>query len=631
MVHYHHLLPIFLAIFFPFVSTIFSDLAADRAALLRLRSSIRGRTLRWNATSPSPCRWEGVTCNTAINRVVSLRLPGGGLFGQIPENTIGSLTELRNLSLRRNSLSGAIPSDLGSCTELQYLYLQENRFSGDIPDGLFRLTNLLRINLARNNFSGDISANFDKLTNLRALNLENNRFSGSLPELNSLPNLRDVNVSFNNLSGPIPSRLKGFSSGSFSGTLLCDEPLPSCPNHGGSTNHGGSKLSGGAIAGIVVGSVFGLFLALLIIFILWRKCRNREVSQQNERSPIPPSPVKPPEYDFRSPRPYIPREDHGSSNGFSGPIVVNEIPGRATRNVENGDGGLVFVGDSAQMFSLDELLRASAEVLGKGIVGTTYKAYVETGDEVVVKRVKNVCISEEEYTDRIEVLGAMKHENLVPVRGYFYGKEEKLIIFESMPMGSLHSILHENRGSDRAALTWVIRCRIAYGTASGIEYLHSLRSSSSHGNIKSSNIFLKQYYDACVSEYCITRLVSPIPTSDLIGYKAPEVVDSRKVSQKADVYSFGVLLLELLTGKQPRNALQEEGIDLPRWVKSVVKERWSIEVFDPELLRHQNFEEQMVQLLNLAISCTSQHPDRRPSMHEITMQIKNISGVPVSD
>ncbi|XP_071913973.1 probable inactive receptor kinase At5g16590 [Coffea arabica] len=159
----------------------------------------------------------------------------------------------------------------------------------------------------------------------------------------------------------------------------------------------------------------------------------------------------------------------------------------------------------------------------------------------------------------------------------------------------------ENRGSDIAALTWVIRCRIAYGTASGIEYVHSLGSSSSHGNIKSSNIFLKQYYDACVSEYCITRLVSPIPTSDLIGYKAPEVVDSRKVSQKADVYSFGVLLLELLT------------------------------VFDPELLRHQNFEEQMVQLLNLAISCTSQHPDRRISMHEITVQIKNISGAPVSD
>lgn len=188
-----------------------------------------------------------------------------------------------------------------------------------------------------------------------------------------------------------------------------------------------------------------------------------------------------------------------------------------------------------------------------------------------------------------------------------------------------------NRGTDRAALTWVIRSRIALGTASGIEYLHSLGSNISHGNIKSSNIFLKQYYDACISEYCITKFVSPMSPSNLVGYKAPEVVDSRKVSQKADVYSFGVLLLELLTGKEPRKALDEEGIDLPSWVKSVVKERWAIEVFDPELLRHQNSEEQMVQLLNLALSCASQHPDKRPSMNEITVQIKKISGVPVSD
>lgn len=110
------------------------------------------------------------------------------------------------------------------------------------------------------------------------------------------------------------------------------------------------------------------------------------------------------------------------------------------------------------------------------------------------------------------------------------------------------------------------------------------------------------------------------------GYRAPEVTDPGKVSQKADVYSFGVLLLELLTGKAPTQAvLNDEGIDLPRWVQSVVQEEWTSEVFDPELLRYQEtVEEEMVQLLQLAIDCVDQNPDRRPSMAEVTSRIDEL-------
>lgn len=207
-----------------------SDLAADRAALLRFRAAVGGRTLGWNATSPSPCDWDGVACNATIDRVVSVRLPGDGLTGQITVNSIGRLTELRNLSLWSNSLSGTIPSDLGSCVNLRSLYLQGNEFSGEIPEGLFGLTNLFCLNVAGNNFSGTISENFNNLSTLRALYLENNQFSGSLPELENLSNLREFNVSFNSLSGPIPSRLRRFSSQSFLGNSLCDEPLNACPD-----------------------------------------------------------------------------------------------------------------------------------------------------------------------------------------------------------------------------------------------------------------------------------------------------------------------------------------------------------------------------------------------------------------
>lgn len=183
-----------------------------------------------------------------------------------------------------------------------------------------------------------------------------------------------------------------------------------------------------------------------------------------------------------------------------------------------------------------------------------------------------------------------------------------------------------NKGAGRTPLNWEIRSGIALGAARGIEYLHSQGPNVSHGNIKSSNILLTKSYDARVSDFGLAHLVGPSSTPNRVaGYRAPEVTDPRKVSQKADVYSFGVLLLELLTGKAPTHALlNEEGVDLPRWVQSIVKEEWTSEVFDMELLRYQNIEEEMVQLLQLGIDCAAQYPDNRPSMLEVTRRIEEL-------
>lgn len=190
-----------------------------------------------------------------------------------------------------------------------------------------------------------------------------------------------------------------------------------------------------------------------------------------------------------------------------------------------------------------------------------------------------------------------------------------------------------NKGAGRTPLTWEIRSTIALGTARGIEYLHSQGPNISHGNIKSSNILLTKSYEARVSDFGLAHLVGPSSTPNRVaGYRAPEVTDPRKVSQKADVYSFGVLLLELLTGKAPTHALlNEEGVDLPRWVQSIVREEWTSEVFDLELLRYQNVEEEMVQLLQLAIDCAAQYPDKRPSMSEVTVRIEELCRSSVRD
>ncbi|PPD88854.1 hypothetical protein GOBAR_DD14211 [Gossypium barbadense] len=204
---------------------------------------------------------------------------------------------------------------------------------------------------------------------------------------------------------------------------------------------------------------------------------------------------------------------------------------------------------------------------------------------------------------------------------------QNLIIFRERAEGIRSGgSIEGNKGAGRTPLNWDTRSSIALGAAKGIAYLHSKGPGISHGNIKSSNILLTTSYEARVSDFGLAQLSGPTSTPNRVdGYRAPEVTDARKVSQKADVYSFGVLLLELLTGKAPTHALtNEEGVDLPRWVQSVVREEWTAEVFDLELLRYQNVEEDMVQLLQLAINCTAQYPDKRPAMDEVTSQIEEL-------
>uniref|UniRef100_A0A6N2LN34 Protein kinase domain-containing protein n=1 Tax=Salix viminalis TaxID=40686 RepID=A0A6N2LN34_SALVM len=609
------------------------DLSPDHSALLSLRSAVRGRTLLWNSSLPSPCSWTGVQCEQ--NRVTVLRLPGFALTGEIPLGVFSNLTQLRTLSLRLNALTGNLPQDLANCKSLRNLYLQGNLFSGEIPDFLFSLKDLVRLNLAENNFTGEISPGFNNFTRLGTLFLEDNSLSGSLPDL-KLQKLKQFNVSNNLLNGSITGIFKGFGPSSFGGTSLCGKPLPDCKASRGaivvpSIPNGGvegkrKKLSGGAIAGIVIGSIVGLLLIVLILMFLRRK-----KSSSKSRS-IDIASIKQ-EMEIQGDKPIVDAENGGGyGSGYSVAAAA------AAAMVGSGKGGdlnsagakkLVFFGKAPRVFDLEDLLRASAEVLGKGSFGTAYKAVLEMGTVVAVKRLRDVTISEREFREKIETVGAMDHENLVPLRAYYYSRDEKLLVYDYMSMGSLSALLHGNKGGGRTPLDWKIRSGIALATAHGIEYLHSQGPSVSHGNIKSSNILLTQSYDARVSDFGLAHLVGPTSTPNRVaGYRAPEVTDPRKVSQKADVYSFGVLLLELLTGKAPSHALlNEEGVDLPRWVQSIVREEWTSEVFDAELLRYQNVEEEMVQLLQLGVDCAAQYPDNRPSMSDVTRRIEELCRV----
>ncbi|KAJ4830611.1 hypothetical protein Tsubulata_047264, partial [Turnera subulata] len=408
------------------------DLAADRAALLTLRSAVGGRTFRWNASQPTPCNWAGVKCEG--NRVTVLRLPGVALTGTLPSGIFSNLTEIRTLSLRLNSLTGPLPSDLADCKTLRNLYLQGNRFSGEIPAFLFQLGDLVRLNLASNNFSGEIPTGLDKLKRLRTLYLENNQLSGSIPAL-EVKKLEQFNVSFNQLNGSIPARFKGFELSAFEGNSLCGKPLDACAgdDEGGSSivvpstpsrdgKPGKKKLSGGAIAGIVIGSVLGFILIVLVLIFLCRK-----KSRSKSRS-IDIASIKQQELEIPGEKPLAEAENGGGGgSGYANSYSVAAAAAAAMvgsgKGADLNGGGakkLVFFGKAAKVFDLEDLLRASAEVLGKGTFGTAYKAVLEVGTVVAVKRLKDVTITEKEFREKIETVGAMDHENLVPLRAYYY-------------------------------------------------------------------------------------------------------------------------------------------------------------------------------------------------------------------
>jgi hypothetical protein len=390
------------------------DLASDRAALLALRVAVKGRLLLWKVTDATPCNWTGVRC--LEERVTELRLPGTGLAGPLPLG-IGNLTQLITLSLRANALTGPIPPDFANLAFLQNLFLQNNFFSSEIPGFMYDMQSLVRLILANNNFSGEISPRINNLTKLGTLFLESNNLTGSIPDIDIGP-LAQFNVSFNRLTGPVPKRLSVQPTTAFEGNSLCGKPLQACP---GSRN----KLSGGAIAGIVIGSCGGLARVCVVLIVLCQR-KSRGKSDSKDLAAAKRGEVENPRE-----KSMVESESTSASAEYSKGSVRN-----------GASKSLVFFANVGKEFDLEDLLRASAEVLGKGTFGTAYKATLESGMTVVVKRLKEVTVSEKEFRERIDEIGRMVHVNLVPLRAYYYSREERLLVYDCLPLGSLSALLH---------------------------------------------------------------------------------------------------------------------------------------------------------------------------------------------
>uniref|UniRef100_A0A803Q6R5 Protein kinase domain-containing protein n=1 Tax=Cannabis sativa TaxID=3483 RepID=A0A803Q6R5_CANSA len=528
---------------------------------MRLKSTIDPLdSLPWRGSTEQVCQWKGVK-ECMNGRVSKLVLEYLNLTGVLDQKILDRLDQLRVLSFKGNSINGQIP-DLSGLANLKSLFLNQNNFSGDFPASISGLHRLKVVVLADNQISGKIPATLLNLRRLYFLDLRNNLLTGEIPPFNQT-SLRFFNVSNNKLSGAIPvtSSLVRFNSSSFSGNVdLCGVQIQN-------------------------------------------PCGN-EVSLSPSISPFSP---------------LIPSSRKSSSKRTR---LIKIIAGTA------GGAAILLIWDQQMNYSLEDLLKASAETLGRGSIGSTYKAVMESGFIVTVKRLKDAKYPRlDEFRRQMEVIGRLRHPNLVPLRAYFQAREERLLVYDYFPNGSLFSLIHGSRTSGGGKpLHWTSCLKIAEDLGSGLLYIHQ-SSGLTHGNLKSSNVLLGSDFESCLTDYGLTSFRDPDsleePSATSLFYRAPECRDIRRPStQPADVYSFGVLLLELLTGKTPfQDLVQEHGSDIPRWVRSVREEE--TESGDDPASGNETSEEKLLALLNISMACVSLVPENRPTMREVLKMIRD--------
>lgn len=555
-----------------------SAITSDGEALLSFKTSIVGSDgifQQWRQEDSDPCIWSGVTCDNHTRRVIRLNLSYHKLIGSISPD-IGKLSNLKLLALHGNSLYGNIPPEIGNCTELQHVYLQGNYLSESIPP------------------------EFGNLLELETLDLSSNTLSGSIPvSLGRLTKLTEFNVSTNFLTGLIPTdgTLSKFTENSFIGNrglcgkqinVDCKDEFGSAPGGSGapSSDNPGNKKPTRNSTRLVISAVATVCALLLVALMCFWGC-------------------------------FLYKK-----------FGKNEIGGLAM-DVSGGASIVMFHGDLP--YTTKDILKKletlnDENIIGSGGFGTVYKLAMDDGNVFALKRIIKTNEGLDRFFDReLEILGSIKHRYLVNLRGYCNSPSSKLLLYDFLAGGSLDEALHERSEQ----LDWDARLNIIMGAAKGLAYLHHDCSPRIiHRDIKSSNILLDGNLDARVSDFGLAKLLedeeSHITTivAGTFGYLAPEYMQSGRATEKTDVYSFGVLVLEVISGKRPTDSsFIEKGLNIVGWLNFLVVENRQREIIDPQCEGVQL--ESLDALLSVAIQCVSSNPEDRPTMHRVVQILES--------
>ncbi|XP_048433497.1 probable inactive receptor kinase At2g26730 [Pyrus x bretschneideri] len=550
-----------------------------------------GLSWGWNPSS-DPCKdhWQNVDCDSLNTTVTKLFLNGQNLTGAFDAaslcNTKPLAASLTTLALDDNNIAGQISGEIGHCNQLTQFTVSNNRLSGTLPESL------------------------TALNNLKTLDFSNNQLTGLIPNFD-FSHFDKFNVSNNKFQGPIPNT-KGFvQANSFVGNSeLCGDPLANKCLSSSLTTDGNSKNSKGVSKNQVILYIGYAILALVFIVLLFfkictkNKKEAKKVDAANKVSAVDESVSK---ISAAS------SEFKGGLSKSNYSVTMSDDESQSTNMVLSSL--IVLTSPVVDGLKFEDLLRAPAELLGRGKYGSLYKVIFEEGMVLVVKRI-DWAISGSDFKKRMERLYQAKHQNVLPVLAFYSSKQEKLLVYEYQENGSLFRLIH---GSHRGqAFDWSSRLSVAARIAEALAFMHKeLRAEGiAHGNLKSSNVLLNNKMEPCISEYGLMV----IKDLDNQTPRKASRTSSTSSAFNGDIYGFGVILLELLTGK----LVQHNGVDLTVWVHSVVREEWTAEVFDQTLMSEYASEERMVNLLQVAIKCVNRSAEARPSMDQVAIMINTI-------